>query len=286
MSVYRSNDENIPNHAEAYYETAASQEEAYLEEVEEELRAILILGDPTPSRGEAERLTSDANNDPCVVESLQEQRTYAAEELSRIRVLCVDDHPLVQEGIASVINAQPDMLVVAQAFNGCEAIKRFREHKPDVTLMDLRLPDMNGIDAIIAIRAEFPDARVIVLTTYGADIEIQSALTAGARSYLLKSMPPKEMQEAIRQVHAGKKRIPPEIAAQLAEHMGEGTLSGREIEVLRLVMAGNRNRDIANHLLISEETVKAHLKHIMDKLGASDRTQAITIAVRRGMLQL
>jgi len=205
---------------------------------------------------------------------------------TKIRVFSVDDHPLVREGIASVIDSQPDMKMVAQVSTGREAIEYFRRNKPDITLMDLRLPDMSGIDAMIAIRAEFPDARVIVLTTYEADIEIHRALTAGARSYLLKSMPPKEMLEAIRQVHAGKKRIPPEIAAELAEHMSEDALSGREIEVLRLVMAGNRNRDIANHLFISEETVKAHLKHIMEKLGASDRTQAITIAVRRGIIQL
>jgi DNA-binding NarL/FixJ family response regulator len=204
----------------------------------------------------------------------------------KIRVFSVDDHPLVREGIASVINGQHDMEVIAQVSTGREAIEFFRKCKPDVTLMDLRLPDMSGIDAMIAIRTEFPDARIIVLTTYETDIEIQRALTAGARSYLLKSMPPKDMLDTIRQVHAGKKRIPPEIAAQLAEHLSEEALSEREVEVLQLVTAGNRNRDIANRLFISEETVKAHLKHIMEKLGASDRTQAITIAARRGIIHL
>ena len=207
-------------------------------------------------------------------------------DIVKIRVFSVDDHPLVREGIASVINGQHDMEVIAQVSTGREAIEFFRKHKPDITLMDLRLPDMSGIDAMIAIRTEFPDARIIVLTTYETDIEIQRALTAGARSYLLKSMPPKDMLDTIRQVHAGKKRIPPEIAAQLAEHLSEEALSEREVEVLQLVMAGNRNRDIANRLFISEETVKAHLKHIMEKLGASDRTQAITIAARRGIIQL
>ena len=204
----------------------------------------------------------------------------------QIRVLCVDDHPLLREGIASVINAQPDMLVVAQASNGRDGIKCFREHNPNVVLMDLRLPDMSGIDAMIAIRTEFREARVIMLTTFEADTEIQRALTAGAFSYLLKSMPPREMLDTIRQAHAGKKRIPPEVAAHLAEHLSEEALTQREVEVLQLVMAGNRNRDIADNLFISEETVKAHIKHVLEKLGASDRTQAITIAARRGIIQL
>ena len=203
-----------------------------------------------------------------------------------IRVLCVDDHPLVQEGIASVINSQPDMLVVAQAFNGREAIKCFREHKPDVTLMDLRLPDMSGTEAMIAIRTEFPAARITVLTTYEADTEIRRALIAGAFSYMLKSMPPGEIVDTIRQVHAGKKRIPAEVAAHLAEHINQEALSEREIEVLQLVVLGNRNREIGSQLRISQETVKAHIKHILEKLGASDRTQAITIAARRGIIRL
>jgi len=203
-----------------------------------------------------------------------------------IRVLTVDDHPLVREGIASVINSQPDMQVVAQASDGREAISYFCEHKPDVTLMDLRLPDMSGIDAMIAIRGQFPEARVIMLTTFDCDAEIQRALAAGARSYILKSIPPREMAETIRQVHAGKKCLPAEVATRLAEHLSDESLSERETEVLQRVMLGNRNRDIAQHLLISVETVKSHIKHIMEKLGASDRTQAFTIAVRRGMIQL
>jgi len=204
----------------------------------------------------------------------------------RIRVLCVDDHPLLQEGIATVINAQPDMLVAAQAFDGRDAIKCFRQHRPDVTLMDLRLPDMSGIDAMIAIRTEFPNARITVLTTFEADAEIQRALKAGAYSYMLKSMPPLDIIDTIRQVHAGKKRIPGEVAAHLVEHLSEETLTERELEVLQLVMLGNRNRDIANRLFISQETVKAHIKNILEKLGASDRTEAITVAVRRGIIQL
>jgi len=205
---------------------------------------------------------------------------------TRIRILSVDDHPLLREGIAMVINSQPDMVLVCHASSGAEAIQRYREHQPDVTLMDLRLPDLSGIDALIAIRAEFPPARIIILTTFEGDVEIQRALEAGARGYLLKNMPPSELVNAIRHVHAGKKRVPPELAAQLAEHMSDDNLTAREVEVLKQVAGGNRNRDIAELLHISEETVKVHLKHIMDKLGANDRTQAIAIAVRRGIIQL
>jgi DNA-binding NarL/FixJ family response regulator len=203
-----------------------------------------------------------------------------------IRILSVDDHPLLQEGIAAMIRSQPDMELVGDARNGRDALQKFRETAPDVTLMDLRLPDMNGIDVMIAIRAEFPEARVVVLTTFEGDAEIQRALAAGARGYLLKSMPPRELLDAIRQVHAGKKRIPPEIAAQLAEHLSDEALTPREIEVLREVAGGNRNRDIAVRLFISEETVKVHVKHIMDKLGANDRTEAVSIGIRRGIIQL
>jgi DNA-binding NarL/FixJ family response regulator len=203
-----------------------------------------------------------------------------------IRVLGVDDHPLLREGIAAIITSQPDMILVSQAANGAEAIQQYRQHKPDVTLMDLRLPDLNGIDVMIAIRGEFPEARIIMLTTFEGDVEIQRALQAGARGYLLKNMPPSELAQVIRQVHAGKKRIPPEIAAQLAEHMSDDNLTAREVEVLQQIAGGNRNRDIGDLLHISEETVKVHIKHIMDKLGAKDRTQAIAIAVRRGIIHL
>jgi DNA-binding NarL/FixJ family response regulator len=207
-------------------------------------------------------------------------------EPDRIRLLSVDDHPLMREGIASILRNQPDMHLVAEAADGREAVVRFREHRPDVTLMDLRLPGMSGIDTLIAIRSEFPDARIVMLTTFEGDIEIQRALQAGARGYLLKSMPPGDLLAGIREVHAGKKKIPPEVAAHLAEHLGEEALTARELDVLRELAGGNRNRDIAQRLFISEETVKVHVKHILEKLSAKDRTDAVAIALRRGIIHL
>jgi DNA-binding NarL/FixJ family response regulator len=207
-------------------------------------------------------------------------------ESTPIRILCIDDHPLMREGIAAIIRNEPDMLLVAEASNGREAIQGFREHRPDVTLMDLRLPDISGIDAMVAIRTEFADARIIMLTTFEGDVEIRRALQAGAVSYMLKTMPRRQLVETIRRVYSGKKHIPPEIAAHLAEHMGDESLSKREVDVLQKIAGGNRNGDIAELLFISEETVKGHVKHIMEKLGASDRTEAVAIGIRRGIIQL
>jgi DNA-binding NarL/FixJ family response regulator len=204
----------------------------------------------------------------------------------RIRIFSVDDHPLLREGIGMIINNQPDMELVAQAASSQDAIEQYRKVKPDVTLMDLRLPDRNGIDTMISILAEFPEARIIMLTTFEGDVEIDRALESGARGYLLKSMPPKELVDVIRQVHAGKKRIPTQVAAHLAEHLADESLTEREIQVLRQIAGGNRNKDIAEKLFISEETVKVHIKHIMEKLGANDRTQAVAIGLRRGIIHL
>jgi DNA-binding NarL/FixJ family response regulator len=204
----------------------------------------------------------------------------------RIRVLSVDDHPLLRQGIGALVGAQPDMDLVGQAATGAEGLAVFRARRPDVTLLDLRLPDMSGVEVLRAIREESPEARVVILTTFEGDVEMQRALEAGARGYLLKTMPPGELLDAIRQVHAGKKRIPPAVAAQLAEHLADEALTPREVEVLRLVAEGNRNKDIAERLFISEETVKVHVKHVMEKLGASDRTEAVAIGVKRGIIQL
>ena len=203
-----------------------------------------------------------------------------------IRILCVDDHQLLREGIAAVVEGQPDMRLVGEATNGQEAIESFRRQRPDVTLMDLRMPDMNGIEAITAIRAEFPTARIIVLTTYAGDALAVEALRAGASGYLLKNLLRKELLETIRAVHAGKRRIPPEVAAEIAEHAADDALTAREIEVLRQVAAGKSNKVIAAELDISENTVKAHMQSILPKLDASDRTHAVIIALKRGILHV
>jgi DNA-binding NarL/FixJ family response regulator len=206
--------------------------------------------------------------------------------LTPIRVLCVDDHPLLREGITALLASQPDMTLVGEASNGREAIELFRLHRPDITLMDLQMPEMNGVDAMIAICQEFPGARIIVLTTYTGDVQVLRALKAGARAYLLKGLLRKELLETIRLVHAGQKRMPPEVATELAEHATDDALSLREIEVLRLVSGGNANKGIAAQLSITEETVKGHIKNILAKLGANDRTHAVTIGLKRGIIDL
>jgi DNA-binding NarL/FixJ family response regulator len=203
-----------------------------------------------------------------------------------IGVLAVDDHPLLREGIAALVNAESDMKLVAEASNGKDAIEKFRLHRPDVTLMDLQMPTLNGIEAIIGIRGEFPDARIIVLTTYAGDVQVLRALKAGARGYILKGHVRRELLDTIRAVHAGQKRIPPDVAAELVDHAAEDALSSREIEVVRLIAAGNANKEIAGQLSIAEETVKSHISHILAKLGANDRTHAVTIAVKRGIIEL
>jgi DNA-binding NarL/FixJ family response regulator len=205
---------------------------------------------------------------------------------TRIKVLTVDDHPLLREGIAAVIEGQPDLQLVGEATNGREAIDKFRVCLPDVVLMDLQMPEMNGIDAIVAIRSEYPNARIVVLTTYKGDTQAIRAFKAGASGYLLKSMLRKELLDTIRLVHAGKKRIPPEIASEIAEHHSDDTLTQREIEVLQQVAAGAANKIVAGQLGISEETVKAHMRSILAKLSANDRTHAVMIALKRGIIEL
>lgn len=203
-----------------------------------------------------------------------------------IRIISVDDHQLLREGIAAVLEGQPDMVLIGQASSGREAIESFRQHRPDVMLMDLRMPDMSGIEAIGAIRKEFPDARIIVLTTYAGDVQAAAALKAGASGYLLKNLVRKELLETIRLVHAGKRRVPAEIATEIAEHVADDALTEREIEVLRGVAGGKSNKLIATELGISEGTVKTHMKNILPKLGASDRTHAVIIALRRGIFDI
>jgi DNA-binding NarL/FixJ family response regulator len=203
-----------------------------------------------------------------------------------IRILSVEDHPVFREGLATIIGSQQDMLLVACASNATEAVAEFRRHRPDITLMDLRLPGTNGTDTLIAIRGEFPKARIIMLSTSDSDGEIQRALRAGASAYMLKSMPKNELLGVIRSVHAGRKHVPHEVAARLAEHLGEEDLTTREIEVLRLIRDGYRNKQIADQLAIAETTVNFHIKNLVDKLQANDRTHAVTIALRRGLLQM
>ena len=203
-----------------------------------------------------------------------------------ISILSVEDHPVFREGLSTIIGSQPDMLLVAQASNAVEAIAEFRRHRPDITLMDLLLPGTNGTDALIAIRGEYPQARIIMLTTSDSDGEIQRALRAGASAYILKSMPKDQLLTVIRSVHSGRRHVPPEVAALLAEHMDEDDLTARELEVLCLIRDGYRNKQIADQLAIAETTVNFHIKNIVTKLGANDRTHAVTIALRRGLLQV
>jgi DNA-binding NarL/FixJ family response regulator len=203
-----------------------------------------------------------------------------------IRIMTVDDHPLLRQGIAAIIKTQPDMELVAEACDGEEAIAQYRVHRPDVTLMDIQMPNVNGTEAMSRIRSEFPDAKILMLSTYGGDVHVLHAIKAGARGYLLKANVRTELLEAVRAVHAGRKRIPPEVAAELAEHAADDELSSREIDVLHLVGSGNANKQIADKLSIGETTVKNHISNILSKLGANDRAHAVTIALQRGIIEL
>lgn len=202
-----------------------------------------------------------------------------------ITILAIDDHPLFRNGIAALLATQPDMSLVAQAANGKEGVQEFRAHQPDITLMDLQMPEMNGLDAMMAIRSEFPDAKIIVLTTYAGDVQVLRALKTGARAYLLKSLLDKELLDTIRAVHAGKKTISPEVSFELAEHASDEALTPAEVDVLRLIAAGNANKEIAAQLAVTEETVKGRVKNILAKLGANDRTHAAMIGIKRGIIE-
>ena len=204
----------------------------------------------------------------------------------QIRILCVEDHPVFREGLSTILASQRDLVLIAYAGNAVEAVAEFRRHRPDITLMDLRLPGSDGTDVLIAIRGEFPHARIIMLTSSDGDGEIQRAMRAGASAYLLKSMPKDELLTVIRSVHAGKRHVPPEVAVRLAEHLADDDLTTRELDVLRLIRDGYRNKQIADQLTIAETTVNFHIKNLVDKLGANDRTHAVTIAIRRGLLQI
>ena len=209
-----------------------------------------------------------------------------SDDTKQIRIMTVDDHPVLRQGIAALISDQPDMTLVAEATNGREAIQQFRAHRPDVTLMDLQMPEMNGLDAMIAIRGEFADARIIVLTTYTGDVQARRAIQAGARAYLLKNSLHKELLDTIRAVHAGRKNLSPEVSFELAEHSAEDTLSPLEVRVLGLIAQGNSNKEIAALLSVTEDSVKGHVRNILSKLGANDRTHAAMIGVKRGIIEL
>jgi DNA-binding NarL/FixJ family response regulator len=217
---------------------------------------------------------------------MRRKRSSVSDGSAQIRILAVDDHALVREGIAVLVGTQPDMTLVAQASNGREAIQQFRTHRPDVTLMDLQMPEMNGFDAIVVIRGEFPDAKIVVLTTYQGDVQILRSLKAGAQGYLLKNTFHKELVETIRAVHAGRKALSPEASYEIAEHATDDALTPAEISVLRSIAAGNANKQIADQLKITEETVKSRVKCILSKLGANDRTHAAMIGIKRGIIEL